>query len=155
MLSLAQEPLQDHQSTSMRPRTSRWDTMSCFVCILCSKRWGLQECRYVMQSSAVHVMMCMLWCPCYDVHDMTWQDRTKGPGYSFGRHTCHSISPPTSQFHLTSYSYINQADAAVYNTLINACAGVGDLEKALETVQAMQVTHKPWLYQNFFIFFVI
>lgn len=32
-----------------------------------------------------------------------------------------------------------QADTAVYNTLINACAGVGDLEKALETVQAMQV----------------
>jgi pentatricopeptide repeat protein len=29
-------------------------------------------------------------------------------------------------------------DAAVYNTLINACAGVGDLDKALETVQAMQ-----------------
>ena len=34
-----------------------------------------------------------------------------------------------------------QADAAVYNTLINACAGVGDLEKALETVQAMQVRY--------------
>lgn len=30
-------------------------------------------------------------------------------------------------------------DAAVYNTLINACAGAGDLEKALETVAAMQV----------------
>jgi pentatricopeptide repeat protein len=30
------------------------------------------------------------------------------------------------------------ADAATYNTLINACASVGDLEKALETVQAMQ-----------------
>jgi leucine-rich PPR motif-containing protein len=29
-------------------------------------------------------------------------------------------------------------DAAVFNTLINACAGVGDLDKALETVQAMQ-----------------
>jgi pentatricopeptide repeat protein len=40
--------------------------------------------------------------------------------------------------HLT---LILQADAAVYNTLINACAGVGDLEKALETVQAMQVTN--------------
>ena len=35
----------------------------------------------------------------------------------------------------------HQADAAVYNTLINACAGVGDLEKALETVQAMQVRY--------------
>ena len=39
-----------------------------------------------------------------------------------------------------------QADAAVYNTLINACAGVGDLEKALETVQAMQVGHTPSPY---------
>jgi pentatricopeptide repeat protein len=29
-------------------------------------------------------------------------------------------------------------DAAVYNTLINACANAGDLEKALETVAAMQ-----------------
>jgi pentatricopeptide repeat protein len=31
-----------------------------------------------------------------------------------------------------------EPDAAVYNTLINACAGAGDLEKALETVSAMQ-----------------
>ena len=31
-----------------------------------------------------------------------------------------------------------QADAATYNTLINACASVGDLEKALETVETMQ-----------------
>ena len=32
-----------------------------------------------------------------------------------------------------------QADAATYNTLINACASVGDLEKALETVETMQL----------------
>jgi pentatricopeptide repeat protein len=31
-----------------------------------------------------------------------------------------------------------QIDAATYNTLINACAAAGDLEKAIETVQAMQ-----------------
>ena len=45
-------------------------------------------------------------------------------------------------FYLSIISRANyQADAAVYNTLINACAGVGDLEKALETVQAMQVRY--------------
>ena len=42
-------------------------------------------------------------------------------------------------FHFIPFLVEHKADAAVYNTLINACAGVGDLEKALETVQAMQV----------------
>jgi pentatricopeptide repeat protein len=30
-------------------------------------------------------------------------------------------------------------DEGVYNTLINACAGAGDLDKALESMEAMQV----------------
>ena len=35
-------------------------------------------------------------------------------------------------------SHWAQPDAAVYNTLINACAGAGDIDRALETMQAMQ-----------------
>lgn len=31
-----------------------------------------------------------------------------------------------------------EADAGCYNTLINACADVGDIDRALETMQAMQ-----------------
>lgn len=118
-----------------------------------------------MRIAGVQVRHAMQCSACYYVHDMTWHDMTgQNPGsrVQCRRHCCHPSSPLTSRFYLTSYSCINQADAAVYNTLINACAGVGDLEKALETVQAMQVTHKPsfvthkpWLYQNFSVFFII
>ena len=34
--------------------------------------------------------------------------------------------------------YGAKIDTAVYNTLINACAGAGDVERALETLEAMQ-----------------
>lgn len=36
-----------------------------------------------------------------------------------------------------------KADAAVYNTLVNACASAGDVEKALETVEVMQSDGVP------------
>jgi pentatricopeptide repeat protein len=36
------------------------------------------------------------------------------------------------------HSYGVRADTCTYNTLINACAGVGDVDKALETLAVMQ-----------------
>mmetsp|Transcript_4086 Transcript_4086/g.3674 ORF Transcript_4086/g.3674 Transcript_4086/m.3674 type:complete len:247 (+) Transcript_4086:48-788(+) len=41
-------------------------------------------------------------------------------------------------FQEMKYNPAIQLDTAVYNTLINACAGVGDIDRALETMTAMQ-----------------